>query len=289
MYFCLTFFAYVWVYLFLLGLGLTNRVLSLKNISVECTTDSECEDGKICVDGRCHLCKECKTCTNSQKRVTIGWAHRRTCVPRDFTCGGKICAHGETCVTMKKGLSVKPPKCVPKTSFCGDDICEKNEICTTSGSGKNGPKCYRKQDLCGCDVCKSSETCVVSPSNLGPNHVCAPRALVCGGTICKSYEECRTESYSTGKRSICISKEAICKQACSKEETCMFVDKAPKCVNTKSICGHKRCGLVCHTGEKCMKEENACEGEFCCNTFKCHPSNAWTMRKRRWIVSTFIK
>ena len=106
-------------------------------VSLECTADTECKSGELCIAGKC--------------------VSETTCDAAETLCGTSCCTTGETC---NNGVcEPAPEQCNAPKTRCGTDCCSETQECI-GGACVDRCETVRCGDTQTC--CGSGESCLTS-------------------------------------------------------------------------------------------------------------------------------
>ncbi len=256
-----------------------------------CTEHSECEDGKLCMDGHCETvepecesdwdCPEKKLC--SEYRLCERGAACRT----DAQCGdGRICEEtGHFCVPdgclydseCDSGMICDPGPHECRYAVYTGSPCGADEQCLASD------RCYRSTCVRTCDPyspeCQTSYVCAtVTDLESGPAALCVPMEPgESEGASCSEITPCRTGLICHNRKCgrVCdpsLSAEDVCGEGmvCDIDETLQIgVCATPPCDEDTNPCPS---GQFCYQGEcvTCATNDQ-CPTKYFCGRGVCQP------------------
>ena len=220
---------------------------------VECTTDSQCADGKKCdtINGRCvDAIPECNTADRCGDQCVKCPSERPFCLDgqvcvacrNDLECGsGQFCLSGEcaSCTTDRH--------CGSRCEACGEDT----PFCLTDGTtaGSTCVACRNDSDCPGGQCNPTTFTCV-NTTSCEVN--CAEQGLVCNGSACV---ECFADAHCSCGGS-CDVNTGTCTTRCEESGDCLGVEY---CSTSTQECerGRRKPGTTPQGGSFCCETTTA--------------------------------
>ena len=152
----------------------------------ECSGNSDCTDGQICLDGTCQGGAECdghEDCPAGQRCLDGVCQEDRGCVG-DEDCGpGQRCGSDGECIDDNPDADLPPDDAdLPDEDGDVEPRCDDDDDCEEGRC--LGGACCAVDDVCGEACCGASETCFASAC-VTPGEVCVRQADCGEGEYCE--------------------------------------------------------------------------------------------------------
>ncbi len=233
--------------------------------SVECYSNPDCGDGKICVSNECKpknttdtgLSGLCQSCETNQDCSETG----AVCIKLNFdmsnNSGEKVCTRAceinSECPTNFECVNVgDSTQCLPKNNDFGKRSCSANDL-----------ECVKASD------CGVGESCVSNSCTSPETAECDSKTSCKTGETCKDFKCVAETALECVERKDCKSGETCIDGACEKSaESCVFNEECDggSCVDGSclSACSENS---DCGSNERCLS--GLCEALECRRTADC--------------------
>jgi hypothetical protein len=203
-----------------------------------CDSDTDCEEGSVCVGGECRPLEACRDDADCTSPAAV-------CI--DGYCQAPECTTDDECTSNQKCIDYQCSDChcqtnadCPLEEFCyGECVCREREVVPCDSDGD-----CAEDELCMNSVCVPMRPCEEDGD--------CPAGLICDGGICA--RPCESDG-DCGVFNVCI--DGRCLQQCFGDALCF----EPGTICENNVCVPAECDT-----------DLDCEGEFVrCRGGRCEP------------------